>query len=134
MELNLTRVDYLQSGLTHPRTMRLLPSPGGKAQQKVAVGDQDGVLQVFSVKKGDVSHAFKTLPGKEINRLELGGALGEFNSGFLILIMQFPRMSIFFFFAPRKKGRSRTRSSPPPATRSRATPRRASCSWGSTPT
>ncbi len=35
MELNLTRVDYLQSGLTHPRTMKLLPSPGGKAQQKV---------------------------------------------------------------------------------------------------
>ena len=43
---------------------------------QVAVGDRDGVLQVFSYKKGEVSHAFKTLPSSEITRLELGGALG----------------------------------------------------------
>ncbi len=94
----------MQSGLTHPRTMRLLPSPGGNAQQKVmqrcltklppttnalingkltgyyqvAVGDQEGVLQVFNIKKNnDANHVFKTLPGKKITRMELGGALGE---------------------------------------------------------
>ena len=44
---------------------------------QVALGDQEGVLQVFSVKKNnDVSQVFKTLPGKEISRMELGGALG----------------------------------------------------------
>ena len=41
MELDLNRVDYLQVGLTHPRTMRLMPSPGGKAQQKVKKNDYD---------------------------------------------------------------------------------------------
>ena len=43
---------------------------------KVAVGDQDGVLQVFSVKKQEISHVFKSLPTGPITRLELGGALG----------------------------------------------------------
>ena len=43
---------------------------------QVAVGDQDGVLQVFSVKKQEISHVFKSLPTGPITRLELGGALG----------------------------------------------------------
>lgn len=43
---------------------------------QVAVADQDGVLQIFSVKKGDIQIGFKTLPGAGISRLELGGALG----------------------------------------------------------
>ena len=43
---------------------------------KGAVGDQDGVLQVFSVKKQEISHVFKSLPTGPITRLELGGALG----------------------------------------------------------
>ena len=44
---------------------------------QVAIGDRDGVLQVFSAKKGEISHAFKTLPGQEITRVDLGGALGD---------------------------------------------------------
>ena len=80
MDLGLTRVDLLQVGLTSPKTARLLPSGatlGDKSfQQKVAIGDKDGVLQVFSSKKGEIHHQFKTLPGPEITRLELGGALG----------------------------------------------------------
>ena len=36
---------------------------------------------MFSCKKGEVSHAFKTLPGSEITRLELGGALGKYRDG-----------------------------------------------------
>ena len=79
MDLDLSRIDYLQVGLTNPKTMRLLPSASLKSQQKVAIGDHDGVLQVFGLKKGsEVSHTFKTLPcqGKQITRVELGGALG----------------------------------------------------------
>ncbi len=43
---------------------------------QVAVGDQDGVLQVFSIKRQEVQQSFKTLPTLPITRLELGGALG----------------------------------------------------------
>ena len=46
MELELTRVELLQTGLTGGRTMSLMPGPGGKNQQRVAVGDDDGVVQV----------------------------------------------------------------------------------------
>ncbi len=35
MELKLSRVDYLQVGLTKQKSMRLLPSSGGLSQQKV---------------------------------------------------------------------------------------------------
>ncbi|XP_069686041.1 BBSome complex member BBS7-like isoform X2 [Periplaneta americana] len=76
MELELSRVDYTLVGITAPQTMKLLPSIGLRMMQKVAVADQDGVLQVFSVKKGDIQLGFKTLPGSAISRLELGGALG----------------------------------------------------------
>jgi Bardet-Biedl syndrome 7 protein len=44
----------------------------------VTVADQDGVLQVFSLKKGDIQIGFKTLPGAGISCLELGGALGRY--------------------------------------------------------
>ena len=37
MDLDLTRVDYIQVGLTHPKCARLLPSAGIKAQQKVRI-------------------------------------------------------------------------------------------------
>ncbi|KAA0187484.1 hypothetical protein HAZT_HAZT007675 [Hyalella azteca] len=42
---------------------------------EVAVGDCDGLLQLFSMKRGALQLAFKTVPGKSITRLELGGAL-----------------------------------------------------------
>ena len=41
------------------------------------MGDREGVLQVFSCRKGEILHTFKTLPGPEITRVELGGAIGE---------------------------------------------------------
>eukprot|EP00057_Strongylocentrotus_purpuratus_P006712 XP_011661186.1 PREDICTED: Bardet-Biedl syndrome 7 protein homolog [Strongylocentrotus purpuratus] len=77
MELSLNRVDYLQVGVTCPRTMRLLPEKKAKAPQKVAVADQTGVIQCFNIKKGEAVSAFKTLPGPKISRLELGGTLGS---------------------------------------------------------
>ena len=76
MELDLTRVEFLQTGLTSGRTLRLLPGPGGKNQQRVAVGDDDGVVQVFFMKSGEPNYVFRTLPGTKVKRMELGGALG----------------------------------------------------------
>nr|XP_009673127.1 PREDICTED: Bardet-Biedl syndrome 7 protein homolog [Struthio camelus australis] len=55
--------------------MKLLPASGRKATQKVVVGDQDGVITCFGIKKGEAVPVFKTLPGQKIARLELGGAL-----------------------------------------------------------
>ncbi|XP_015717394.1 Bardet-Biedl syndrome 7 protein [Coturnix japonica] len=75
MELSLSRVDYMQVGVTAQKTMRLLPASGRRATQKVVVGDQDGVITCFGIKKGEPVTVFKTLPGPKIARLELGGAL-----------------------------------------------------------
>ncbi|XP_073994440.1 BBSome complex member BBS7-like isoform X3 [Rhodnius prolixus] len=76
MLLELTRVDYTLIGLTQPRCMKLLPNAGLKSIQKVAAGGIDGVLQVFSFKKGEIQMIFKTLPSEKISSLELGGPLG----------------------------------------------------------
>ncbi|XP_076319589.1 BBSome complex member BBS7-like isoform X2 [Tachypleus tridentatus] len=76
MELNLNRVDYLQVGVTSPRTMKLLPAGEKKGCQKVVVADHQGILQSFGIKRGDVQNIFKTLPGQKVTRLELGGAVG----------------------------------------------------------
>ncbi|XP_077388007.1 BBSome complex member BBS7 [Festucalex cinctus] len=76
MEINLNRVDYIQVGVTSQKTMRLLPTLGKKATQKVAVADHDGVLTCFGMKKGEAVPVFKTLPGQKICRMDLGGAAG----------------------------------------------------------
>ncbi|CAG04657.1 unnamed protein product, partial [Tetraodon nigroviridis] len=65
-----------QVGVTSQKTMRLLPSSGKKATQKVAIADNDGVLSCFGMKKGEAVYLFKTLPGRKISRLDLGGAVG----------------------------------------------------------
>ncbi|XP_046582061.1 Bardet-Biedl syndrome 7 protein homolog isoform X2 [Haliotis rubra] len=74
MELNLTRVDYQQVGITSPKTMRLLPMSG--KTQKIAVADQQGVLQCFGMKKGEIQLVFATPPGPKIIRLEVAGPVG----------------------------------------------------------
>ncbi|XP_045146150.1 Bardet-Biedl syndrome 7 protein [Echinops telfairi] len=75
MDLILNRADYLQVGVTSQKTMKLLPSSKHRATQKVVIGDQDGVVMCFGVKKGGAVAVFKTLPGQKIARLELGGVL-----------------------------------------------------------
>lgn len=40
------------------------------------VGDQDGVLQVFSIKKEDIQIQFKTLPTDRITMVQIAGASG----------------------------------------------------------
>ncbi|XP_077433845.1 BBSome complex member BBS7 isoform X1 [Vanacampus margaritifer] len=76
MEINLNRVDYIQVGVTSQKTMRLLPTFGKRATQKVAVADHDGVLTCFGMKKGEAVPVFRTLPGQKISRMDLGGAAG----------------------------------------------------------
>ncbi|KAK6172249.1 hypothetical protein SNE40_015952 [Patella caerulea] len=74
MQLNLTRVDYLQVGITSPKSMRLLPTTG--KVQRIAVGDNNGLLQCFGVKKGETQQTFQTNLPQKISRLELGGPVG----------------------------------------------------------
>ncbi|KAJ1521166.1 hypothetical protein ONE63_002861 [Megalurothrips usitatus] len=76
MDLELTRVDYSLSGITVSHTMELLPAGGPRQTQKVVIGDQDGVLQSFSMKRGEQQMVFKTLPGPPISQVCLGGATG----------------------------------------------------------
>lgn len=76
MELQLNRADYLQVGVTSQKTMKLLPASGRRSTQKVVIGDQDGIVTCFGIKKNEAVPVFKTLPGPKISRLELGGALG----------------------------------------------------------
>ncbi|XP_041358571.1 Bardet-Biedl syndrome 7 protein homolog isoform X2 [Gigantopelta aegis] len=90
MELNLSRVDYMQVGITCPQTMKLLPASG--KLQKVTVADCDGVLQCFGMRKREVQHFFKTVPGARITSLELGGPTGQ------------PRERVFIAAGPEVKG------------------------------
>uniref|UniRef100_A0A0K8T3A0 Uncharacterized protein n=4 Tax=Lygus hesperus TaxID=30085 RepID=A0A0K8T3A0_LYGHE len=76
MVLEFTRVDYALLGLAANNCMKLLPHSPLKGVQKVAFGGSDGVVQAFSIKKGELQVAFKTLPGEPISSLELGGATG----------------------------------------------------------
>ncbi|KAJ3657514.1 hypothetical protein Zmor_009310 [Zophobas morio] len=77
MELELSRVDYTIVGITSTNCLKLLPPSAAKETQKVAVADNDGILQIFSVKKEDIQLHFKTLPGPTILSLQLGGAIGS---------------------------------------------------------
>lgn len=60
-----------QTDLTRYR-LQVLP-PGQNRQQKVALGDSAGVLQCVSIKRGEASVVFKTLPtGHKVSCLTLG--------------------------------------------------------------
>eukprot|EP00882_Tetradesmus_deserticola_P032851 GHRQ01037474.1.p1 GENE.GHRQ01037474.1~~GHRQ01037474.1.p1 ORF type:complete len:156 (+),score=21.45 GHRQ01037474.1:730-1197(+) len=64
MELQLHRIDLLQTSAAAPGTLVVLP-PGENKTQKVAVGDLSGAVQCFCVKKGEVALTFKTLPSPQ---------------------------------------------------------------------
>ncbi|MEW5302522.1 MAG: hypothetical protein WDW36_005300 [Sanguina aurantia] len=72
MELQLFRQDLVQSSTCTQGTLAVLPISDAKKNQKVAVGDLSGVLQVFSIKRGELAIAFKTLPSAKITSLTLG--------------------------------------------------------------
>lgn len=75
MELELTRVDYALVGITLQNSMKILPAKKAKEQQKVVIGDQDGVIQLFSVKKDEINVHFKTVPSTKITSVQLGGSI-----------------------------------------------------------
>ncbi|EDV24847.1 uncharacterized protein TRIADDRAFT_25051 [Trichoplax adhaerens] len=77
MEIELTRSEYIQVGVTSPKTTKILPMAKEKHGQKVVVADHEGAVTCFQMKRGDASIVFKTLPGPKITRLELGGPLGN---------------------------------------------------------
>lgn len=69
-------MDYTIIGVNSNNCVKLLPCEVSGETQKVAVADQDGILQVFSIKKEDVLLHFKTLPGPKCTSLQLAGASG----------------------------------------------------------
>ena len=76
-EISLYRHDLLHTAPAHKGCMKLLPL-GKKTRQKVVVGDTDGVIQIFSVKKGETVGVFKGLPlHRAITRVELGKGRGQ---------------------------------------------------------
>lgn len=42
------------------------------------MGDQDGVVQLFSIKKDEPVIHFKTLPAEKVQCVQLGGVAGRF--------------------------------------------------------
>ncbi|GAB1287474.1 Bardet-Biedl syndrome 7 protein homolog [Apodemus speciosus] len=77
MDLTLSRADYLQRGSDLSEDDEVASHLKTKSYTKgaVVIGDQDGVVICFGMKKGEAVPVFKTLPGQKISRLELGGAL-----------------------------------------------------------
>uniref|UniRef100_H2Y5K3 Bardet-Biedl syndrome 7 protein homolog n=1 Tax=Ciona savignyi TaxID=51511 RepID=H2Y5K3_CIOSA len=68
---------FPQVAVTDKKCMTILPNNDKRrVTQKVVVGDKNGVLQCFGIKKRDVNSIFKLLPGPPISSIQLGGALG----------------------------------------------------------
>ncbi|KAJ2950527.1 hypothetical protein O0L34_g8770 [Tuta absoluta] len=76
MDYDLSRIDYAICGITYPDTLKVLPLPGPKLQQKIAIGDKNGVLQCLSIKDEEPVVQFKTLPGKPITSVQLASTTG----------------------------------------------------------
>lgn len=78
MELELFRHDLIQTSSSTRGTLVVLPMGEEKKPQKVAAGDLTGVTQCFSVKKGEIQMAFKTLPSSQkVTSISLGRAWGQ---------------------------------------------------------
>ncbi|KPJ16937.1 Bardet-Biedl syndrome 7 protein [Papilio machaon] len=77
MEYDLARIDYILCGITYPGTLKILPNPGHKTQQKFAVGDKNGVLQCLCIKDEEPIVQFKTLPGKPITSIQVASTNGN---------------------------------------------------------
>lgn len=71
MEIHLHRIDFMQASAMSPGTLAVLPV-AKKKQQKVAIGDDSGVLTVFYMKKGEVQTEWKSEKlGREITSVVL---------------------------------------------------------------
>ena len=71
MELEMYRIDFLQLQPMQRNTIAILPL-AKKKQQKVAVGDDSGVVTVWYMKKGETHVEWKSPPlGREITKVGL---------------------------------------------------------------
>ena len=90
LALNLSRVDYLQVGVTSNKSMKVLPASSTTSNkstvQKVVVGDFDGVVTCFGLKKHTPQVLFKTLPSTKITRLVLGGSDSPANEKIFVAV------------------------------------------------
>ncbi|XP_065310019.1 BBSome complex member BBS7-like isoform X1 [Dermacentor albipictus] len=78
MDLELNRSDYVQVDGTSPGATKILPhSSEPKGCQKVVVGSQSGVVHSFGANRGHIETVFKTLPGKGVSCIQLGGVIGN---------------------------------------------------------
>eukprot|EP00042_Codosiga_hollandica_P048902 m.558250 g.558250 ORF g.558250 m.558250 type:complete len:710 (-) comp57764_c0_seq28:1822-3951(-) len=68
MDLQLSKQHIFKAGVTSAHTLVVLPSSSSK--DKVAVGDQNGVLTCFGMKKGQSTVVFTSESGSAIKRLE----------------------------------------------------------------
>ncbi|CAG5073462.1 Similar to BBS7: Bardet-Biedl syndrome 7 protein (Homo sapiens) [Cotesia congregata] len=75
MSLVLSRVDYVTVGVTSRRSTKILPATDSKSTQKFVVGDHDGILYIYGIKKGELQLIFKSLPGPKIEKTVLGGTI-----------------------------------------------------------
>ena len=63
MSLSFSRTDITQTSQAERGTMTVFPLTKGKRQQKLALGDGDGVIQTIGVKNDERVSVFKTNPG-----------------------------------------------------------------------
>ncbi|KAH0552608.1 Bardet-Biedl syndrome 7 protein homolog [Cotesia glomerata] len=75
MSLVLSRVDYVTVGVTSRGSTKILPATDSKSTQKFVVGDHDGILYIYGIKKGELQLIFKSLPGPKIEKTVLGGTI-----------------------------------------------------------
>ncbi|KAK0159968.1 hypothetical protein PV328_007422 [Microctonus aethiopoides] len=92
MTLVLSHVDYLSVGVTSRGTTQILPQLDPQQTQKFVVGDHDGIIHIYGVKKGELQLIFKSLPGEIIKKVVLGGTIGT------------PKDKIFFAYGNSVKG------------------------------
>jgi len=72
MELNCHQVDFLQLPCSLSKNTVCVLPVGKKRMQKVAVGDDQGILTVFYMKKGETATEWKSNPlGREITKVVL---------------------------------------------------------------
>eukprot|EP01105_Mastigella_eilhardi_P010354 TRINITY_DN2412_c0_g1_i4.p1 TRINITY_DN2412_c0_g1~~TRINITY_DN2412_c0_g1_i4.p1 ORF type:complete len:480 (+),score=120.35 TRINITY_DN2412_c0_g1_i4:30-1442(+) len=81
VELQFNRIDLLQVGQLHRRTVRVIPAgEEGTAAQAVALGDESGAALAFVVRKGDLAQRFRTMPpspASPITTMQTGGPLNS---------------------------------------------------------
>lgn len=63
----------------------ILINSNGCSHFQIVVGDQDGIVQLFSMKKEEMVIHFKTLPSEKIQSIQLSGTPGNFSFSISVL-------------------------------------------------